>query len=373
MNGIEALLAVLVVYGIRDGVIAWWLIHRLIGSGGAVVAGSPPVAPAVVPPAPAKPVPAPAVAVGKPSKRAPRFTGITATSFAGADDSISSRTSAYDGKIINGDTELAAALAFHFPGKPPTIRAFYRRTGRTVDIPDRDVGPWNTNDPYWETNTRPQAETYFKAKHALPSGPNKGRVPSNPSGIDLSPAAWAALGYVGDPRKAQELIDWDFVDYLDGTATQAASEPAWMTLARAEIGFHEQPNNTGIGKYITLAGYGAEGDPWCAIFAGAMLRKAGIDITGCNAMARSFATSPAFTKLAAWQKGCIAVFWRGSPTGSEGHVGFADSEDATHVQTLGGNENDQVMIEPLPINGSSMGLLGYYWPVSSSPGEPKLT
>jgi hypothetical protein len=53
-------------------------------------------------------------------------------------------------------------------------------------------------------------------------------------------------------------------------------------------------------------------------------------------------------------------------------VGFAVSEDATRVQVLGGNENDQVEVEGIPKNGSTMGLLGYWWPANVTP-EPKVT
>ena len=91
-----------------------------------------------------------------------------------------------------------------------------------------------------------------------------------------------------------------------------------------------------------------------------------IPIPGVNAMAQSFTRSPGFTKLAAFRPGAIAVFWRGALTNDTGHVGFAVSEDATRVQVLGGNENDQVMIEPINKAGSTMGLLGYWWPVATS-------
>lgn len=150
-----------------------------------------------------------------------------------------------------------------------------------------------------------------------------------------------------------------------------AGEPPWLTLARAEIGFHELPDNHGIQKYVDLAGYGADGDPWCSIFAGAMLRKAGVDIKGANAMARSWTTAPSVTKVDAPEPGDLAVFWRGSPDGTEGHVGFyvGISSSSGRISVLGGNEGDAVMIESIPTSGSTMGLIGYYRPSS----EIKLT
>lgn len=363
-------LLALLVYSLRDGLllgVLLWVVVRLVGVPapapvGPVPAGPPAPVPQPVPgPVPGKPP------VVVPAAAKPRFGGITATSFAGGNDSIDSRTSAYDRKIINGDTELAAALPFHFPGTPPVVRVFYN--GRTADVPVRDVGPWNTHDPYWQTaGARPQAET----------GTDTTGRKTNHAGLDLSPLVWTALGYAGNPRDATGKVDWDFVSVLDASAPPplVTAEPAWLTAARAEIGFHEGPDNTNIGRYTSLAGYGAEHDPWCAIFAGAMLRKAGVPIPGVNAMARSFSTSPGFVQLSTPRMGCVVVFWRGSKSGDSGHVGFWVGEDATRVQTLGGNENDSVMIEAIPKNGSSMGLLGYWWPAQASTptaAEPNLT
>ncbi len=50
-----------------------------------------------------------------------------------------------------------------------------------------------------------------------------GRVPTNPAGIDLLPAAWASLGFTGNLDLIKELVDWDFVDYLDGAVVPGPS------------------------------------------------------------------------------------------------------------------------------------------------------
>jgi hypothetical protein len=52
-------------------------------------------------------------------------------------------------------SELGAALSFHFPNPVPTIRVF--SGSATCDCKLVDVGPWNTNDPYWESGARPEA------------------------------------------------------------------------------------------------------------------------------------------------------------------------------------------------------------------------
>lgn len=317
---------------------------------------TPPPAPIILPqpPAPQKP-PAPP---GLPSP--PRQTGITATRFGGTDDR---QSSAYSDVPSDWGDRPGCALPYHFPGKRPNVRVF-GPNGKSMVLPIVDVGPWFPSklgpaDQYWLTrNARPRAETDPHCR--------------NPAGIDLTDAADAYLGTNGEGK-----VDWEFAVGEAPTmpASQVTNQPPWLTLARAEIGFHELPGNHGIQKYVDLAGYGADGEPWCAIFAGAMFRKAGVPIPGVNAMARSFSTSPAFTKLDGFRKGAVAVFWRGSPSSDTGHVGFADAETATHVQTIGGNENDAVMIEAVPKAGNSMGLLGYWWPAqlsTSTAAEPNL-
>lgn len=142
-----------------------------------------------------------------------------------------------------------------------------------------------------------------------------------------------------------------------------AEAPAWFQGALHEIGFHETGNNQGIGRYIAMAHCGAEGDPWCAIFANAELEQAGVTGTR-SASSQSFRTDPGFVQLSAPALGCVAVFWRISPSSGQGHVGFYRGEDANSVWTLGGNENDMVQIEALPKSSPTFGLIGYWWPKS---------
>lgn len=143
----------------------------------------------------------------------------------------------------------------------------------------------------------------------------------------------------------------------------ASADPAWYTWAQGEVGFHETGNNQGIEKYIALGKCGAPGDPWCAIFANAALEASGLPGTR-SASSQSFRSHPDFVQLAGPAKGAIAVFWRISKESGQGHVGFYDKEDATHVYTLGGNENDMVQDAPLPKDSAAFGLIGYWWPKS---------
>jgi uncharacterized protein (TIGR02594 family) len=142
-----------------------------------------------------------------------------------------------------------------------------------------------------------------------------------------------------------------------------ANAPAWLKAAWEEIGTHELPNNRGpaIKRYIALADAGNEGDPWCAIFANAMLEKCGINGTR-SASSQSFRHSREFVKLSGPAIGAIAVFWRISRTSGFGHVGFYCGERGPYVWTLGGNEADMVQIEMLAKDASTFGLVGFYWP-----------
>jgi uncharacterized protein (TIGR02594 family) len=142
-----------------------------------------------------------------------------------------------------------------------------------------------------------------------------------------------------------------------------AGIPPWYQWALHEIGFHETGNNQGIERYIGLAHCGAPGQPWCAILANAALESSGIPGSR-SPSSQSFRSHPEFVQLDGPALGAIAVFWRGSKDSGLGHVGFYRGEDANHVWTLGGNENDMVQIEALAKDSPTFGLIGYWWPKS---------
>ncbi len=75
------------------------------------------------------------------------------------------------------------------------IELFY--AGNRLVAPVWDVGPWNTKDPYWLTNSRPQAE----------SGIDLFGRTTNRAGIDLSNGAFRALDL-----KNNDWIYWRFVN-----------------------------------------------------------------------------------------------------------------------------------------------------------------
>lgn len=126
-----------------------------------------------------------------------RFTKVTATEFGGKSDP---NTSAYDNHVIT-DTEFGVALPARVTGKKVKVY----KDGKSVVCSIVDVGPWNTNDPYWTTNSRPQAET---------GKDTRGRK-TNLAGIDLTTAAAKAIGLSG-----KGLVDWEFIEASNNKETK---------------------------------------------------------------------------------------------------------------------------------------------------------
>jgi uncharacterized protein (TIGR02594 family) len=158
----------------------------------------------------------PAATISVPVVASPPLTvklnsGITATVFGGVADH---ETSAYDGHVIT-DTELGVALPYHFPGARPNVCVW--NAGKSVVCKIVDVGPWNTDDPYWQTGTRPEAESGVD---------NTGRK-TNLAGIDLTPAAASAIGIAG-----KGIVDWEFVD---GSQPEPTPQAATTSPALSQI------------------------------------------------------------------------------------------------------------------------------------------
>ena len=137
-------------------------------------------------------------------------------------------------------------------------------------------------------------------------------------------------------------------------------EPKWLQIARGELGQHEisgSRDNPRIVEYHKATSLGASDDetPWCSAFVNWCMQKAGQPSTR-SALARSWLK---YGKgLASPQLGCIVVFWRGSPTSSQGHVAFYLGSDGDYVTVLGGNQGDAVTIAKYPKSR----VLGYRIP-----------
>jgi hypothetical protein len=150
---------------------------------------------------------------------------------------------------------------------------------------------------------------------------------------------------------------------------KALTAKAWMDwiIREATDGIEEEPNkdNRGpkINEYIKIAKCGSPGDPYCAIGMNAALEQAGIHGTR-SAMARSFERNPNFIRLSGPAYGAITTFWRGKKSSGFGHVGGYAGETANHVYVWGFNQHDDANMSPFPKDGTSFGLVDYWWPKS---------
>ena len=120
-------------------------------------------------------------------------------------------------------------------------------------------------------------------------------------------------------------------------------------IAKELDGLKEVPgkkHNPEVVKFFAEVGHDWVKDDetaWCAAFVGAMLNRAGLEGTG-KLNARSYLEwgEPIEGGLAAAKPGDLVVFWRGSRDGWQGHVGFYESHNGTHVMVFGGNQGNAV-------------------------------
>lgn len=138
------------------------------------------------------------------------------------------------------------------------------------------------------------------------------------------------------------------------------SEPAWVTIARADIGTQEVPGKQ-TAPAITrwLIGLNAwwrdDETPWCGVFVAHCMREAGI------ARPKSWFRALGWLEWGVTLKdpvpGCVVIYQR---TGG-GHVGFLLGENAHgSYMTLGGNQGNSVSIVPI----DPLRAVGYRWPVA---------
>lgn len=142
----------------------------------------------------------------------------------------------------------------------------------------------------------------------------------------------------------------------------------WMEIARAEIGVKEfdgpadNPRIISYHEHTTLKSKEDE-TPWCAAFCNWVLDQVNLP-TLHHANARSFLELP--TRCGP-RHGAIAILWRGSKIGSQGHVGFVESFDENTVTLLGGNQGDAVSVAKFPRSR----VLAFRWPdPATAPAAP---
>lgn len=149
------------------------------------------------------------------------------------------------------------------------------------------------------------------------------------------------------------------------------SELKWVRIARSYIGTKEIKGvkHNPVVLALWQEAFKAKGQAvpavfkndetaWCGGFVAGVMAEAGLGqhIPDGFAMARSWLK--AGTKLNNPAYGCVVVFWRGSPKGASGHVGFVVGRDKRgNLMVLGGNQADTVNIMPF----DKSRVLGYRW------------
>lgn len=140
------------------------------------------------------------------------------------------------------------------------------------------------------------------------------------------------------------------------------ADTAWIANAKRYLGQREikGPHHNGhVLRWWKKIGAPIADDetPWCGAFVGGVLSEVGIHPVPGGAAARNWLKLG--RKLDKPAVGCVVVFWRGSPQGYQGHVGFVVGKDQNgNLMVLGGNQGDVVSIKPFATNR----VLGYRWP-----------
>ena len=82
---------------------------------------------------------------------------------------------------------------------------------------------------------------------------------------------------------------------------------------------------------------------WCSIFMNWVCHLSGYERSG-KATARSWMKVGIEVKLEDAIPGDVVIFWRGSPNDWRGHVGIFINDTNGQIQTLGGNQENSVVI-----------------------------
>ncbi|EMS3182707.1 TIGR02594 family protein, partial [Neisseria gonorrhoeae] len=152
------------------------------------------------------------------------------------------------------------------------------------------------------------------------------------------------------------------------------TELPWIAEARRHIGLKEIPgakHNPTIVQWLKETGgfpgaakswYFEDETPWCGLFVGHCLGKAGRAVIRDWYRAKAWSMS-GLTKLEAPAYGCIAV----KPRRGGGHVFFVVGKDAEgRILGLGGNQGNMVSIIPF----DPADIDGYFWPSKLIGGKP---
>lgn len=136
--------------------------------------------------------------------------------------------------------------------------------------------------------------------------------------------------------------------------------PPWHAELLRRKGLHEVRDYSALAKWLKLDGR-TLGDPrklpWCG---DAIDTVIGLALPGEPRLANPYLARNwmKFGKSTRPRLGAIMVFWRGSLTGTSGHVALYVSEDATHYTVLGGNQANAITLTRI----AKSRFLGARWP-----------
>lgn len=137
----------------------------------------------------------------------------------------------------------------------------------------------------------------------------------------------------------------------------------WLETAYSLIGTQEKPGAgsneaiLGWAEDLEITSYNDDDIPWCGLFVAHCVGSQMPDeVLPTNPLgARQWAK---FGYEVSPRLGAVMVFWRGSPDGWKGHVGFYWAEDDEAYHILGGNQANSVSVTRI----SKKRLISARWP-----------
>lgn len=145
---------------------------------------------------------------------------------------------------------------------------------------------------------------------------------------------------------------------------RSAGDMPWVLAMRTALGLHETKDKAALERWLKSDGdltSHPDNTPWCGeavatafklSLPGELLPKG--HWASINWMKWGKAVKPQF--------GCVLIFWRGDPSGWQGHIGFYMGEDIKNYFVLGGNQSDAVTITKIAKN--RLRENGARWPLT---------
>lgn len=125
-----------------------------------------------------------------------------------------------------------------------------------------------------------------------------------------------------------------------------------LKILFSQVGVSEirgQEDNPEILKYFRESGFLdssiKDETAWCSAFANWVANKLGIERSG-KLTARSWLNVGC--QVSTPEPGDVVIFWRESPSSWKGHVAFFINQDEKNIYVLGGNQANQVGLNPYP-------------------------